>query len=261
MDESGGDRPNVLLSGGDTLWSSLFTAKPGSRLTRWLVTAGIAAEVAATIMMLVLHLQRGNGGVNPVTGMLSDYAFRPDSWVFNLSLIVTSVGSAALWLALVRHRVLRGWLVSIGMTAWCVGLLCVALFTKDHTQSNATVTGGLHLYVTATACGALPIVCMILGWRHRRHTVWRGHARTTFGLAIANVPCVLPFLIAFLLNRITGTEAYSGPATGLVERVMGLLDIAVLVALGLWAWRAAKAHTAASAPPPVERHQELNPTA
>lgn len=246
VDVSGGDRPNALLTGDRPLWSLLFTAAPGSRLSRWLIAGGIGAAAVATVLMLVLHLQRGSGGVNPVTDMLSDYALVPDAWVFHLSLIVVSGGSAALWLALARHHVLRGWLVSAGMAAWCAGLVCVALFTKDHVQGNATVTGGMHLYVTAIACGSLPLVCMIIGWRHRRHRNWGRYARAVFVLAVANVPCVLPFLIAFLLNRITGTESFSGPATGLIERIMGVLDICVLVVFGLWARRAARAHIAAA---------------
>lgn len=218
----------------------LFTAAPHDRITGWLTSTGFAAAAAGTIMIIALHLQRGYGGVDPIRGMLSDYALQPWGWVFKLGLIVTSAGSFVLWLALARHRVLHGRMASMAMAAWCVGLVCIAAFAKDRVPANYTIHGGVHLWVTALACGAMPVTCLVVGWRHRKHTTWHRHARLTFALALCNLPCVLPFVIAFTLNTLTGTEHFSGPATGLIERGMGLLDVGTLVVFGLWARHAAR---------------------
>jgi hypothetical protein len=127
------------------------------------------------------------------------------------------------------------------MVSWCVCLVGIASFAKDPNTATQTFGGALHLYSTAAACFSLPVAGMLLGRQHRRDPEWRRLALTTQGLALVSVPCFLPFVISFFIIRITHSPGLAVP-TGLVERLMGVVDIAILVVLAVWAHRAA-AHT------------------
>lgn len=222
------------------LWQRFVGVTGTKSAARLLVTAGMGGTLLATAMVVTLHLLPNFGGVNPMHGMLSDYALRPDGWLFRVALVIVGTCSIALWALLVRHHVARGWLPMAVMTLWCVGLVGIAVFSKDRVETNQTIHGGVHLWFTVVACGALPLVALILGFQHRKHRHWRKFAITSIVLALANIPCLLPFVIAFFLNVLTHSETYSGPATGLVERLMGGLDIVSLLVLGVWAYAAAR---------------------
>lgn len=220
-------------------WTAFVRISGDHRVANALVTAGIAAALTATAMVLVLHLLPRAGGVNPVHGMLSDYALRPDGWVFEAALVLTGIGSLALAAVLVRHHVVRGFAAVTCLLVWCAGLVGIAVFAKDRTEVHQTIHGGVHLWFTAASCAALPLLGLLLGIRHWRHRYWRRFARWSVALSLANVPCLLPFVIAFFLNVMTHSERYTGPATGIIERVMSGLDIAALLLLGVWAYAAA----------------------
>src|SRR6266852_793102 len=75
---------------------------------RLLVPFALLAVTVATVMIVGLHLLPGWGGVNPMTGMLSDYGVRPEGWVFDAALDILSVGSVALLVTMARHGMVRG---------------------------------------------------------------------------------------------------------------------------------------------------------
>jgi hypothetical protein len=233
-------RSGTRRAGRHELWVRFVSVTGTRSAARLLVTTGLGGTLLATALVITLHLLPNFGGVNPMHGMLSDYALRPDGWMFTSALVIIGVGSLALWALLTRHHVLRGWLPMTIMALWCAGLVGIAIFSKDRVETHQTLHGGVHLWVTVVACGALPAVGLLLGVRHRRHRHWRKYALTSFCLALANVPCLLPFVIAFFLNVATHSERFSGPATGLVERVMGGLDIVSLLVLGVWSYAAAR---------------------
>lgn len=240
-------RTGTRSAGRQELWTRVVHLTGTRSAARLLVTTGIGGTLLATALVIALHLLPNFGGVNPMHGMLSDYALRPDGWMFTSALVIVGVGSLALWTLLARHHVLRGWLPMSIMALWCAGLVGIAVFSKDRVETHQTVHGGVHLWVTVVACGALPAVGLLLGLKHRKHRTWRRYALTSFWLALANVPCLLPFVIAFFLNVATHSERFSGPATGLVERVMGGLDIVSLLVLGIWSYAAARGRRAALA--------------
>ena len=203
-----------------------------------LVPVGLLAVALATTMMVVLHLLPGWGGVNPITGMLSDYGVRPDGWVFDTALDILSVGSVFVLIKMARHGVVRGRATRALMISWCVCLVGIATFTKDPNDAE-TVRGSIHLAVTTAACVSLPVASMVIGWQHRKDLAWRRWAWTTQILALVSVPCFLPFVISFFVIRMTHGVGASSVPTGLVERLMGGLDILLLVVLALWSHRAA----------------------
>ncbi|HEX5120647.1 MAG TPA: DUF998 domain-containing protein [Pseudonocardiaceae bacterium] len=202
-----------------------------------LVPFALLAVALATIMVVGLHLLPGWGGVNPITGMLSDYGVRPDGWVFDTALDVLSVGSVAVLVKMAMHGVVKGRATFVLMIGWCVCLVGIASFTKDPNIGAQSLRGAIHLYATAAACVCLPVAGMVIGWQHRRDPAWRRWAWTTQVLALVSIPCFLPFVVSFFVIRMTHSPGLDVP-TGLVERLMGGLDIIILVVLALWSHRA-----------------------
>jgi hypothetical membrane protein len=214
---------------------------PARWVNRLLAPFALLATLVALTMVVGLHLLPGWGGVNPLTGMLSDYGVRPDGWVFDTSLDVLSVASLAVLVKMAVHGVVRSRASVILMLSWCLCLVGIATFTKDPNLGNQTFEGSLHLWVTAAACASLPLAGIAIGWRHRRDAEWRRFAITTQVLAALSIPCFLPFIISFFVIRF---EHIGGPPelpTGLVERLMGLVDVAIVVVMALWSQRAARA--------------------
>jgi hypothetical protein len=205
-----------------------------------LVPFGLLAVALAVVMVVALHMLPGWGGVNPITGMLSDYGVRPDGWVFDTALDIMSVGSVAVLIKMAMHGVVRGRATFVLMVSWCLCLVGIATFTKDPNTAAQTLRGSIHLYVTAAACVSLPVAGMVIGWQHRSDPDWRRYAWITQGLALISVPCFLPFVISFFVIRFSHVTGPSEVPTGLVERLMGGVDVAILVVLALWGHRASR---------------------
>jgi hypothetical membrane protein len=226
------------------------TSEVGSKRLVWLgnrllVPFGLLAVTLATTMVVVLHVLPDWGGVNPVTGMLSDYGVRPYGWVFDTALDIMSVGSVAVLTKMAIHGVVRDRAAFALMISWCVCLVGIATFTKDPNTADQTFRGAVHLYSTAAACVSLPVASLVIGWQHRRDPEWRRWAWTAQVLSVISVPCFLPFVISYFVIRMTHDSGPSAVPTGLVERLMGGLDVLILVVLGLWAHRAASRRLAA----------------
>ena len=238
-----GEVPDVVPLAG-RLVAVRRVAGLGNRL---LVPFGLGTLALAMIMVVGLHLLPDWGGVNPIFGMLSDYGVTTHGWVFDGALDILSLGSVAIMIKMAWHGVLRGRPASVAMVVWCVCLVGIATFTKDPNNGTDSLRGALHLYSTAAACASLPAAGLVMAWRHRRHPTWRRFALTSGGLSLASVPCLLPFLISFFVIRMTHSAGTSGLPTGLVERLMGAVDVAILVGLALWAHRAAATRKAALA--------------
>ncbi|MEA5367064.1 DUF998 domain-containing protein [Amycolatopsis sp., V23-08] len=209
---------------------------------RLLVPGAQAAFAAAVVLLAVLHLDRSLAPLDPVTAMLSDYALVPGRWMWDGALILTSTGSALLLVALYRRGLLANPALVAAKALWCVSLLTVAIFAKDPQGGAITTTGKIHLYASAVTCLSLPVVGWALGRRHRDDPRWRRFATWSRRLALAAIPFYLPFIVPFAVNVVLGGHLPT-VATGLVERLMMVLEIALLAVLGVWAHRAATTPT------------------
>lgn len=196
------------------------------------VTLGIAVA-----LLLVLHLDRRAAPLDPVNAMLSDYALVPGRWMWDLALVLTSLGSALLLVALYRRGLLANPALVAAKALWCVSLVTVAVFAKDPQGGAITITGKIHLYAAAVTCLSLPVVGWALGRRHRDDPRWRRFAAWSRRLALAAIPFYLPFIVPFAVNVLLGGHLPT-VATGLVERMMMVLEFALLALLGVWAHRA-----------------------
>lgn len=200
-----------------------------------LLPFGFAVVVVAATMVIWLHVRPDWGGVNPITGMLSDYGIGSMGWVFDAAMILMGVGSAALLVVLRRHGLFRHGPDLALMLGWCVCVVGVGVCTKDPTIGTQTMRGTLHLTFTAAACASLPFAALLVGWRGRHDPRYRRFARTARALAVASVPCFVPFLVSFVVLRLSGGDQVMIVPTGLVERLMAIVDVVILVVFALWA--------------------------
>ncbi|WP_037358239.1 DUF998 domain-containing protein [Amycolatopsis orientalis] len=212
---------------------------PSAKATKRALGAAVAAVLVAAALLVVLHVDRYWGPIDPVSAMLSDYAWTPGWWMWAAAMLLTSAGSVAVAVVLRRQGLLCGALTVVAMLAWCVGLAAVALFTKDPQGNAVTWVGKVHLGATGISCVSLPLAGWLLGWTHRKPPQWRSYARWSRILAVAAVPFFLPFLIPFAANVAFGQHLPT-VATGLVERLMAVLELVELLVLAGWAWRAAE---------------------
>ncbi|WP_285478052.1 DUF998 domain-containing protein [Amycolatopsis sp. NBRC 101858] len=214
-------------------------ARP-SLAARLLVPGALATLATAMGLLVVLHLDRSLAPLDPVSSMLSDYALSPGRLLWDGALVLTSTGSALLLVALYRRGLLANPMLVGTKVLWCVSLVAVAIFAKDPQGGAITVTGKIHLYASAVTCLSLPVVGWALGRRHRDDPRWRRFARWSRRLALAAIPFYLPFIVPFAVNVVLGGHLPT-VATGLVERLMMVLEIALLAVLGHWAHRAMRA--------------------
>ncbi|HVV12577.1 DUF998 domain-containing protein [Amycolatopsis sp.] len=202
-----------------------------SRLVR--TAAGCLGTAA--VLLVLLHLVRGLGGAgNPVTDMLSDYGLARGWWLWDLTLVLVSAGSAAISAALRRIGALSVPALSF-LVLWCLSLCAVAVFTKDPQGGAVTFTGKLHLYATGVGCAALPLAGLALAARHRAHPRWSRFARWSRALSLASVPFFLPFIVPFAAHILFGMTHFPTIATGLVERAMAVFELCQLTLLAWWA--------------------------
>ncbi|WP_245805022.1 DUF998 domain-containing protein [Amycolatopsis australiensis] len=185
------------------------------------------------MLLVVLHVDRRWGPINPATAMLSDYAWCPGWWMWDAALALIATGSAVVLAVLYRRRVLMGWPAVSAMAAWCLSVSAVAVFSKDPQGGAVTPTGKAHLYATAVSCVSLPMAGWLLGRRHRHEPRWRRSAAWSRRLALATIPFFLPFIVPFIANVLLGGHLPT-VATGLVERMMAALELALLVVLARW---------------------------
>lgn len=216
----------------------VLVSAPSAKAAKRALGAAVAAVLLAAAFLVVLHVDRYWGPIDPVSAMLSDYAWTPGWWMWAAAMLLTSAGSVVVAVVLRRRGLLCGALTVVAMAAWCAGLAAVALFTKDPQGNAVSWVGKVHLGATGISCVSLPLAGWLVGWAHRNSPDWRGYARWSRILGLAAVPFFLPFLIPFAANVAFGQHLPT-VATGLVERLMAVLELVELLVLAGWAWRAA----------------------
>ena len=200
------------------------------RPPRWQLLPG----AAAVVLLLALHCLPRAGGVDPVHDLLSEYPLRSVGVgvLYAVALLNADLAAGLLGIAMVRRGLLRGWLELALLVVWCVSLLGLTVFLKDPAGSAGTWYGAVHEFCTVANFASLPALCALLCWRFRTTPRWHRFTRTVGALAAVSIACVVPFAVAFLLDR-DGLRAHD-TALGLVERGIVAIDVAVLATMTLW---------------------------
>jgi hypothetical protein len=204
---------------------------------RWLGWAGLASVVAGIVLVGWLH--RVDPRVDPVRRTISEYALGEYAWVFNTAVLAVAIGSALTLAGLVRAGVVRlGSFGSVALLVWSAGLAGVVAFPKHNWARGPSMSGDIHRMLSLAAFISLPLAALAIGWAWRRGP-WAGPARSAFGLGVLSVLAFLPIPAATVIAGSTNARWWQVIPLGAVERILALTETITLLALTLWALRAA----------------------
>ena len=193
-----------------------------------LAVTGVAV---AALLAAYLHLRLA-AAVSPIGQTISDYALAPGgAGVFAAMCLALAVGSFGLVSAVIgarRYGTVRGQMIVLLLTAWCLGLTVAALFPTDPMSRPMSLAGETHRWAIVLAFVSLPAAAWLLsGAGAHAWTPYAGvlrfWARTGFVsltvLMITYAPVVFPGIV-------------SGPVIiGLSERLVLFVHLALLVTL------------------------------
>jgi hypothetical protein len=220
------------------------------------VALGYLAVVVGLLLLGLLH-PLGAARVDPVRQTLSEYALGELGWMFDLAVSLLSVGSGLLLVALLVTRVMR-W-PSVGAFAvlvWVVALPVLVAFPKADWSVGPSLSGYVHRYACLAAFVALPVAAWSTGRRWRGDPVFGRAAAWARALAGASYGWLAVIVLGMLLYPLAGLSLWGFVPLGLVERGLGATEVAALLVLGSWAWRASALDEPAvcQVPPPGAAH-------
>ena len=205
----------------------------------WALLA-IVGFVAALLPMVYLHLE-ASGQLNPIKHTISDYVFaKQGARYFDTSLVALTFGSIALMVGLGSAGLIRGAVLTVLVTVWCVGLAVALLFPTDPTDGVQSISGAVHRWAAIFFFPCLSVAGFLLAKRCQMTQGWERFAPVVLRLSMAstivlgtfaliqlaiNNPEMLPFL-GFVKNYL-----------GLAERILFGIDMALLFVLGMALWR------------------------
>ena len=208
---------------------------------RVLAAGGVVAVGAGAAIVALMHVVGPSAQVSLVRRTISEYALLDNGWVFNVAVLMLAAGSFAVLLAVLRSGLLPA--ASGGALAlllWSLGLAGVVLFPKHNWAVGASFTGDLHRVASLVAFLSLPVAALALGTRWRRDPRWRSYAWLALGLGGLCLLCLSPLAYAVVSQPWTGVRWWRAIPLGAVERVLALVEVLTVVALGWWAARAAR---------------------
>jgi hypothetical protein len=226
-----------------------------SAAQRSTVTAatGMAALAAAVVLVGGLDLRNALTSADELRRTISQYGLGPDRWVFNLGVLALAVGSVLVLAPLVR-RGITSWRsgASIALWLWSIGLIVVVAVPKQDWSLPRSIGGDIHRLASVVAFVALPIAAILLSRRWRRDEVWGRFARWTFGLGVLAAVAFTPLIYSIVGSLVTGTPWYRLITLGWVERVLVVVEVLAVIAMGVWALAAEEktALTESSTPAP-----------
>ncbi|MHA6792579.1 DUF998 domain-containing protein [Pseudonocardia bannensis] len=218
---------------------------------------GAAGAAASVLLVGLLHVIVDPAQVNPVRRTISEYALGEYKLIFDAGVLALALGSVAVLVGLIRTRVLRAASApAVLLAVWSVSLVVVVAFEKTNWSIGPSVGGYIHRYASLVAFLSLPIGALLVARQWRRHAGWGGHARWTHRLAAVSLVWLAPILAGFALRPLTGVPWWRAVPLGLLERGLAATEVALVVALGLWAAaRARQQLIPATARPAVELRQ------
>ena len=212
-------------------------------LARSMAGAGLALVVVTLVGIGYLHLAGPTASISWERRTISEYALTDSAWLFNLGVVTLAAGSVCILAALITQRLARpgGAGVVLGVV-WSVALLALVWFPKHNWAVGPSTDGQIHRVASLVAFLALPAAVMLLsrrgrGGRRVRRPAW---ARASFWLGVLSLVWFSPLALAILLAPVTGVPWYRAIPLGLVERGLALSEVLAVLALGIWAFRAAR---------------------
>lgn len=196
--------------------------------------AGVAVLTGAATLT-ALHLLPASRGLDPMSEPLSQYAFAPDGWLFDLAVSTLAFGLVVLASALVKASCLASRSPARVLLTTCSLSLVLLVVFPDHESNGAVRTAGqIHWVAAMLAFGGLSLAPTLLGHHHAS-----GCSRLTSlarWLSAGITPFFLVVLTASLLRYRTPLPVPAW-SFGLTERVLVGMEFALAGLLTAWAWR------------------------
>ncbi|MEV0679582.1 DUF998 domain-containing protein [Actinosynnema sp. NPDC050436] len=172
---------------------------------------------------------------------ISEYALGPTRWVFDTAVLLLAAGSVAILAVLVRRGVAR-WTSpgSLAFLAWSAGLALVVAFPKHDWSVGPSASGTVHRVASLVAFLSLPVAVALLARPWRRDAAWGRHATRAFRLGLLSALAFTPILYAVLVDVVVGTAWWRVLPLGYVERLLVVVEVIAVLALGWWAIAAAQ---------------------
>ena len=228
---------------------------------RSVVALGYLAVGGGLILLGLLH-PLAAAQVDPIRQTLSEYALGELGWVFDLAIGALSVGSGLLLIALLVTRTLR-WPSAdasrpAGMGARAARLVA---FQKADWSVGPSLSGYVHRYACLAAFVALPSATAAVGRRYRGDPSFGRAAAWARALAWASFGWLAVIVLGMVLYPLAGLSVWQFAPLGLLERGLGVTEVAALLVLGSWAWRASALDEPAvcQVPPPGAAHGVQHP--
>lgn len=200
---------------------------------------GLAAIAVCVALVGSLHSLAADR-VDPVRRTISEYALGDFGWMFEIAVLGLAVGSLLVLVALVRVGLLgRRSPAAVALGMWAVTLVLVVAFEKANWSIGPSVSGYVHRYASLAAFVALPVAATSIGRRWRGHREWGRFAAWTSTLGGVSLAWLSLILLGVVLRPVTGVPWWQFVPLGLVKRGLAITEVAAVVVLGWWAWRAA----------------------
>lgn len=193
--------------------------------------------IRSLLAMMYLNL-RFLEEVDPFSRAVSYYVFvERGSAVFAATLTGVAVATAAILGGMAHLRVRLGAAAVSLFGLWCLALVLCALFPTDNSPQVETTPGLIHQFAGASLFASLPLGGIALARTLATQPAWAGTARVVRRLAIGSVVLALGYLVARvpdLLPWFTFPSALDlRPVSGLVQRALFLLELAILFVLAV----------------------------
>ncbi|TKG70473.1 DUF998 domain-containing protein [Prauserella endophytica] len=217
-----------------------------ARTSAALPATGLAALTLGSLLMGLLHLLPvTSADVDPVRRTISEYALGPGKLLFDLAVLLVAAGSAAVFLALVRHGRVRALsATTIFGSAWALGLLVIVAFPKTDWSIGPSLGGTIHRYASVVAFVCLPLAVLAAARAAYPHSPnLRLLARVLGVTSLAWFGLIIGAVLVMLAG---GEPWWRAIPLGLVERFLALNEVLAIAALvpGLIRVRAPAAATA-----------------
>jgi uncharacterized membrane protein YozB (DUF420 family) len=197
---------------------------------RLLAALGISGAGVAVVLVGLLHVLAA-GQVDPVRRTISEYALGTYQTLFDVGVLGLALGSLLIAVALVRAGVARPPSAAL-LGAWALALVLVVVFEKANWSVGPSVGGYIHRYASLVAFVCLPVAALLMvRGRSETHAVW------SRWLAALSLLWLGSIITGVVLRPFTGVPWWQFLPLGIVERGLALTEVAVVVVLGLWAWR------------------------
>lgn len=212
---------------------------------------GLAAIAAAVVLVGALDLHEASE-FTLLRRTISQHGLGPHAWVFALAMVLLGCGSAAVTVAVVRRRLGRALSAEVlALHCWSAGLVVVGLVPKHNWAVGPSMSGYVHRYAGLVAFVCLPIAALVISARWWRHPLSRWPARCVAlfgGLAVLWMTGIGVVIVQAVQDDLPWWRAMP---LGAVERVLALIEVATVIALGVWtAGRGPRTRPAAAASAP-----------